>query len=343
MLDLVQKLREFKQQTHIEEHGADSRVLLVDALNSYVRCFAATPTMNDDGEHIGGVIGFLKSVGLAVRQIKPSRVVLVFDGRGGSQQRRKKFSGYKDNRRTMEKLNRTYDFLSKDQEQESMKWQLRLLIELCEHLPVEVFAVDNIEADDAIAYLAGVVAERGGSSVIMSTDKDFLQLVGQNCTVYNPIKKKMYNEELVVEEYGVHPNNFLMYRMMVGDNSDAIPGIKGIGAATVVKLFPEVSKSEEVSIDTIYLKSENGKLGTHKKIIENKDILDRNRELMDLRNLSFSGVIKIQILEQFERPIRKLDKVGLTKLLAQYKMSSAFGNLDMWITTTWLPLNRYAE
>jgi len=89
MTDLNKILEEMREERKNAPDTLDGRVLLVDALNSFIRCFAAVPTMNEDGEHVGGISGFLKSIGVAIRQFKPSRVVLVFDGKGGSKRRRK--------------------------------------------------------------------------------------------------------------------------------------------------------------------------------------------------------------------------------------------------------------
>jgi len=80
--DLLEQVKQEHEQ--YDSGQLNDRVLIVDALNTYIRCFAAVPTMNEDGEHVGGITGFLKSVGLAVRTFKPTRCILVFDGKGGS-------------------------------------------------------------------------------------------------------------------------------------------------------------------------------------------------------------------------------------------------------------------
>ena len=253
MLDLVSKLKEFNNHkaAPIDNVGINSRVLLVDSLNNFIRNFAANSAMNENGDHVGGVVGFLKSTGQVARQFHSTRVICVFDGAGGSQRRRRLYEGYKNNRRPMEHLNRTYDFKDAAEEKEALKWQLHLLIDLLEHLPVSVFSLDNIEADDAIAYLAELTQQRGGKATILSTDKDFLQLVSENCEVYNPIKKKIYDANTVVEEYGIHPNNFLLFRMVEGDKSDNIPGVKGVGQATLLKLFPALRESKQLTISDL--------------------------------------------------------------------------------------------
>src|ERR1035437_9060610 len=75
-------------------------VLIVDGYNTFIRCFAAIPTLNEDGLHTGGMAGFLKSVGYALKMYKPDRCVIVFDGAGGSMKRRKIYPDYKAHKRT---------------------------------------------------------------------------------------------------------------------------------------------------------------------------------------------------------------------------------------------------
>jgi DNA polymerase-1 len=348
-LDFAEKLRELeKEHNELESAGINSRVLLVDSLNTYIRCFCAVPSMNDDGEHVGGVVGYLKSVGLTIRQFNPTRVICVFDGRGGSQRRRKLYEGYKEKRRSMERLNRTYDFKDKDEEQEAMKWQLHLLIDMLEKLPVTVLAVENIEADDTIAYLTQLVDKEGGESIIASTDKDFLQLVSESCKVYNPIKKKMYGPTEVVSEYGIHPDNFLIYRILEGDKSDNIPGVKGVGKKTLLKHFPQLRLSGSMPMsEVIEMCQEIERLhfSISKKIIEadKSGLLELNRQLMDLSDPPMSGASKLEILEEFQNPPYELNKYALTKLFSQFKLLSTIQNYDEWLTFTWSTLNRHVK
>lgn len=349
MLDLASKLKEFNE-SHVDTTNfkLNDRVLIVDSLNTYIRCFCAVPSMNDDGEHVGGVTGYLKSIGSIVRTFNPTRVVCVFDGKGGSQRRRKLYEGYKEKRRSMERLNRTYDFKNKDEEKEAMRWQLHLLIEILENLPVTVFAVENIEADDAIAYLSNLVIERGGKSIIVSTDKDFLQLVNDNCEVYNPIKKKMYSPKEIVEEYGIHPNNFLIYRMLEGDSSDNIPGVKGVGKKTLLKHFALLGEETAVSIDDLLKacdEESNKKYAICKKIAEAHEsgLVERNYQLMNLHEVNISGSTKLEMIDKFDTLPNELNKYSLTRLLGQHKLHSSIGNYDEWLVSTWVPLNRFVK
>ncbi len=86
MTDLLKAFNDM--QFDNRDIGYNSRVLIIDALNTFMRSYSAIPSLDDDGHHIGGMSGFMKSLGFAIRSFKPTRVVLVFDGKGGSQRRR---------------------------------------------------------------------------------------------------------------------------------------------------------------------------------------------------------------------------------------------------------------
>ena len=346
---MSEKYLEFFHQVKEEHEQYDSahlndRVLVVDALNTFIRCFAAVPTMNEEGEHIGGITGFLKSVGLAIRTFKPTRCILVFDGTGGSQRRRKIFPDYKANRKHSVRLNRTYDFKDMADEDKARHWQLITLAQLLAYLPVTVLVPSNVEADDVIAYSADLVAERGGKAIIVSTDKDFLQLVSPSIDLWNPIKKKTYTPESVLEEYGIHPKNFAIFRAMDGDKSDNIPGIKGVGAKSLRKQYPQLADSVVVGIDEVLdyaSRQQKGKI--FETISQSRDIIERNYTLMRLDEVQMSGTTKLAVLDRIDSAEIEMDKTGLTKQLVEFGMLSSFGNYDQWVVTTWNPLTRFSQ
>ena len=181
----------------------NSDILLVDGLNTFIRSFMAVPSMNDDGMHTGGLAGFLTSIGYAIKLINPTRVIVVFDGSGGSQKRRKIYPDYKKGRKTKIKFNRTYEELSSSElEQKNLQIELMRLVSYLEVLPVTVMAIDNIEADDTIAYLAEDTF-KDSNVTIMSTDKDFLQLASERVKIWSPVKKKIFGCKEIVDEYGI--------------------------------------------------------------------------------------------------------------------------------------------
>ena len=329
--------------------GRNGKVLIVDATNSFIRCFAASTTTNDNGKHIGGVVGFMMSLAMTIRTHNPTRAVLVFDGVGGSLRRRQLFPEYKANRRTMTRLNRFYDFQTIENEKESMTWQMKVLVMMLKLLPLTVIMADHVEADDVIAYLAQHIASNNGQSIIMSTDKDFLQLVNDtNIAVWNPIKRKMYRPKTICEDYGFHPHNFLLYRTMSGDSSDGIPGVRGWKEITILKYFPELALEQPkdiaflmesaIRINDSLIKRQNNTL---KLFIMSQALLERNYELMRLDEVSMSTQTRIMVIEQFNASVGMVDKVQLTKFVLAGNMMNAFRNFDTWLQQSFVPLMRF--
>ena len=114
--DLLQEVE--KEHKENENRSRNSRVLFVDGLNTFIRSWSVVPTMNTHGDHVGGVTGFLRSVGYAVREINPTRVIVVFDGRDGAKRRRKIYSEYKA-QRAKNKLRVNRGIYDQDEEDKS--------------------------------------------------------------------------------------------------------------------------------------------------------------------------------------------------------------------------------
>jgi len=306
----------------------NDHVLVIDGLNNFIRCFSAIPMMSDNGYHIGGLIGFLRSLSYIIKLIRPTRILIVFDGKGGSQKRKKLFPEYKAGRAFKSKLNRRVEFTKEGDERTSMIQQMSRLMEYLDCLPVQTFSLDNVEADDVISY----VANKGNFSrcTIMSTDKDFLQLIDDRVNVYSPSKKKLYNTETLMEEYDIHPENFLMYRMVDGDKSDNIPGIKGIGLKTLIKLYPEIS-TEPVSLKEL--------VSRDNRLSDNLDILKRNFELMDLKEIIISGNAKQKVLNFVDQKPNSLNSFKFRQMYLEDGFSNEIHNLEVWLRESWSSLD----
>lgn len=267
----------------------------------------AIPSLNEDGLHTGGIAGFLKSIGYAIKLLSPTRVIIVFDGKGGSQKRRKIYPGYKNGRKTDIRLNRNYEELSSSQiESVNFKKELIRTVNYLDTLPVTVMAIDQIEADDTIAYLAKETF-KDSNVTIMSTDKDFLQLASDKIKIWSPVKKKIFGCKEIVDEYGITCNNFVLYRVMEGDVSDNIPGLDGVGLKRVVKAFPFLSDGQQYGLQEIYNYSENnrGKYKIYDTVLDNKLLLERNHSLMQLSDTQVQSFTQLRIEEIIKTPIRK--------------------------------------
>ena len=319
----------------------NDRVLIIDGMNTFIRSFAAIPTMDENGNHIGGVTGFLKSVGYVTRKFKPSRVYVIFDGKGGSKRRRDIYPDYKLGRKPLTRLNRTYDMTTEKDEQDLMRYELVIVAKALMKLPITTITLDHVEADDIISYIAQHVVENGGESIIYSTDKDFLQLVGDDIKVWNPVRKKTYIPEIVVEDYEIHPNNFLLYRALTGDTSDNLPGIKGLGMKTLLKIVPEFVTEQPLTFDDVIDAAENSKLKVASRIVDEQESIKRNIKLMSLRSVMISDNNKMKILNKINRPQLSLHKYDLTKLLLETNILPAMQIYDSWVVSTFNPLTRF--
>lgn len=293
--------------------------------------------------HTGGIAGFLKSIGYAIKLINPTRVIVVFDGSGGSQKRRKIYPDYKKGRKTKIKFNRTYEELSSSElEQKNLQIELMRLVSYLEVLPVTVMAIDNIEADDTIAYLAEDTF-KDSNVTIMSTDKDFLQLASERVKIWSPVKKKIFGCKEIVDEYGITCNNFIFYRVLEGDVSDNIPGIDGVGIKRVLQAYPFLADDKQVTLQEIYNYSENykSKYKIYERVLDNKLLIERNYELMQLKATSIQSFTQLRIEEIIKKQVPKIDKMTFSRLITEDKMWNNLPNYMVWLNETWGKLNSF--
>ena len=309
----------------------NDKVLIIDGLNTFIRVFSVIPTTNDDGIHVGGIVGFLRSVGYTINMIRPTRTIVVFDGKGGSNRRRKIYPEYKQNRKTKYRVNRAYDFASQEDERQNMMMQLSRCVEYLDTLPVTVMSYDNIEADDTIVYLCRQVLTES-EIVVMSTDKDFLQLANGRIKIWSPTKKKMYDEKMVMDEYGINSHNYIWYRVLDGDKSDNISGVRGLGLKTIQKKLPFLKENRIVNINEVI-----------DVLPDSKDTIELNYRLMQLSDVDISGTTKTKIIDKINQPINRLVKFQFQKMFLEDKLFTALPNVTSWLATNFNQLNRYAE
>lgn len=337
------------EESILTENNVNNKILIVDFINTFLRSFTGSPAMNNNGEHVGGISGFLYSIGNAIKMFGITRCILVADGQNGSLRKRQLYPDYKNKRKVKHSLNRQYNFKDETEEQRAMAIQLNRLLNYLKCLPVQVVTIDNVEADDVIAYIAKEVFSKNENKVIiMSSDKDFLQLVDERINVWSPTKKKLYTPTSVSDEYQIHPNNFLFYRTLDGDISDNIPGIQGVGLKTIHKYMPFLSEEKKSSINEIVEYAEKKSLEKKKlKFFENiknsKKTLELNESLMQLENANISGNAKSKIRELLDRKIPEINKPQIQVMYIHDGLSSAMPDINGWILQTMTKLNSYAS
>ena len=249
----------------------------------FVRNYSANPSLDAQGAPFGGTKGFLMSLQKLTKEINPNQIVVIWDGSGGSKRRRGLVKEYKEGRKPI-RLNRAYANLSPDEETENRGWQVLRTIEYLNEMPVIQLVIDDVEADDVIAYVCRMPSLDDDIKIIVSMDKDFYQLCDEKTLVLRPIKNEYLNEKRIIEQFGIHPCNFALARAIDGDKSDNLSGVKGAGLKTIAKRFPFMATKKFITIDAIRnfcLQDEND-AKIYKDILAELKKVELNYKIMQL-------------------------------------------------------------
>ena len=344
LLDLFASIKQNSQNN--KEPGVNDVVVIVDFLNLFIRSFAGSPALSSNGDHIGGISAFMITLSLLLKKLNATRCIIVSDGKGSSAKKQKIFPDYKKNRNFKLNLNRQYQFKDSAEEQESMRWQMARLLEYFEHLPVLFFAIDSMEADETIAYISTELLT-DSKIYIVSSDKDYYQLISDNIMVYSPTKKVLFDKETVYNKYGMKPHNFVFYRILDGDKSDNIPGIKGLGLKKIQKHFQFLNDDVNYDVDTFVEKvkslDEYTKYKLYADVVSNKNILDLNYELMSLKNISINPNSSSKIRKLIETKVGELNVFKLMLMLAEDNMIGTIENFSSLMESAFNRMNFIAK
>ena len=254
----------------------DNFLILIDGTAYLYRAFHALPPLtNKQGENTGAIHGFLKALFKIIEDFAPEHIGLIFDAKGKNF-RHDIYSEYKANRSKMP------DELSE---------QIPKLYEILELLGYPPIIIDGVEADDVIGTLSKQFRKTKDVR-IFSGDKDFAQLVNSSVAIINPITLETMDEVAVKKKFGIDAKHIIDYLALVGDKSDNIPGLPGVGSKTASRLINQYGSVENI------IKNKNlisGKVGETLK--ENVDqlklskILATIKEDLDL-NINLKNLIK---------------------------------------------------
>jgi DNA polymerase-1 len=274
------------------------RLLIIDGQNMFIRNYVMSPQLDINGNPIGGLTGFMRSLQKEVRRAKPDRVAICWEGPGGSQKRREKNKNYKLGRKAP-RLNREYTFATPEEERENKYSQLVKLTEYLDNLPILQLSLENVEADDIIAWLCNCNEYAEWQKLIISNDKDFIQLCDDKTVLVRPGKnEEVLNKNNVLEQYNIHPRNFAWARAITGDKSDNLEGVKGLGLATVAKRFSFLSENKDYTLKDIltHAKNNNSKIKAYQNVLDSEEIIASNYEIMQLytSTISSQGVNKLK-------------------------------------------------
>lgn len=331
LLDIFSRIEKEDKPTN---YHLNSRVLLIDGMNTFLRGFAVVNRVNYYGHEVGGIIGFLKSLGHVIKLLSPTRIVIIFDGEAGSANRKYLYSDYKANRDNVRIMNYK-SFSNKTDEDNSKYDQITRLIDYLSYLPVSLISIDKLEADDVIGYLSKIIYQDYDDSeqYILSADNDFLQLINDRVKVYSPIKKKIYHVQDVVNEFNIHPNNFLLFKVLTGDDSDNIPGVSGFGKVNTPKLFETFKGGDKKSLNDLFdiCADPPKKSVLYERVLNTRKQVEIFYKIMNLEspNISDEGIENIRNF-YYQKPT-ELRKYDFMKIYNQDRMGNAIPNLDSWL------------
>ena len=326
----------FKLLDGIQEQGEETvqseRILFIDGLNLFFRNFAVMNMVNPDGVHIGGLGGFFRSLGAMIRQIDPTQVYVVFDGAGSANNRKNINPLYKSGR-DLQRITNWDAFDDKRDEDDSKVDQMVRVIQYLKTLPVKTVSIDKVEADDIIAYLCNkVINDPKDKAFIVSSDKDFIQLVNDNVIVYRPMEKEYYTEQTVIDKYKMSPKNFILHKTLLGDNSDKIKGIKGLGEKGLYKKFPELM-DRDMDLEDIFTICE-AKLKDHvvyARVLQNMDEIEKNYKIMDLDNPMISKKEEEYLDKLVSSDIPPYLPEQFVAFYNQDKLGGMIRNVEFWV------------
>ncbi|MDH3346652.1 MAG: DNA polymerase I [Desulfobulbaceae bacterium] len=239
-------------------------IYLIDGSAYIYRAYHAIPPLtNTSGLPTHAVLGFTNILRRIIREREPKFLAVAFDTKGPVF-RHRIYEQYKANRPPMP---------------EDLSVQIPYIKKIVSAFNIASMENTDLEADDLIATAATRYSAAGHPVVIVTGDKDLIQLVSEKISIWEPMNNKMFTPESVKEKYGISPTHFLDYLSLTGDSSDNIPGVPGVGPKTAQKLI-----SQWDSLEGIYDEGINT-MKTSKmkeKIISNKDNAFLSRELIQL-------------------------------------------------------------
>lgn len=267
------------------------KILLIDGSSLIFRAFYAIRNLTTkDGVFVNGVYGFLNMYYKALELINPTHIFVAFD-KGSKTFRHNEFADYKGTR---------------DNAPNEITYQFGILKDLLSSMNVNYLELDEYEADDIIGTIAKLAQKEGFEVDIFTGDRDYLQLVDDNILVYLTKKGiseiKLMNTESILEEYDLSPKQLIDVKALQGDSSDNIPGVKGVGEKTALKLIQEYGNLENLyeNIDNLKGKLKENLVNEKYKAYLSRYLgeiflrvpIERNIEDFEIKDVNYNEYLK---------------------------------------------------
>ncbi len=276
--------------------------ILVDGSSFIYRAFYALPQLtNKKNEPVGAVYGFCSMI-LSILDKQQSDLFCVALDAGRNTFRKKIYNEYKNNR---------------EETPADLKAQFPLLLKACQSFGLPIVEIEGYEADDIIATYSSELANNNYEVRIVASDKDLMQLINENTYLFDPIKSKIIKKEEVFEKYGVYPEQMVMLQSLMGDKTDNVPGIDGIGPKTAAKLVNEFK-----TIDCIYKNIEKiTPIRIREKLRDNYEALLLSEKLVTLsRNVPISkNFSNLKVSMNIDNAISFLEEQNFRSLVKRLK------------------------
>ncbi len=316
------------------------RTLVVDSSYLLKRSFhGAKDTHTTKFGHIGGLYSFLTTIRKIISDYSINKVVLCWDGEDGGIHRYRIDKAYKANRKSKRWHQRIVlsenEIRREEEKKESILKQRKRIQAYAEELFFRQIEVDEIEADDLIAAYC-LKYNNKEEIYIYSNDRDFAQLLDLNLTIIFPNIKQPITKNNFYTEFGYHYTNALMFKVICGDVSDNISGVKGIKELTLLKYFPDLKVKESSVRDVCKMADElnNKRISEGKKplkvfnnLLTDISRLKKNYQLINLKNPILNDIAREELL-QLEMPLSPQGRSSkyLYKMMIEDDFLSVYGS-----------------
>lgn len=283
------------------------RIFLVDGYGFIFRAFHSLPPLTrKDGLPVGAVYGFINMMTKLLKMVEDhsyqNYLALVFDS-GRETFRNKLYSEYKANR---------------PEAPEELKKQFPIMREVADALNIKALEQVGYEADDLIATYAKIASRENSEVIIVSSDKDLMQLVNDKVKMFDPLKNVNIGRDEVIKKFGVPPEKVIDMQAMIGDSSDNIPGIPGIGPKTALELITEFG-----SLDAVLENASKIKQKKRSEVVQNnKEMALLSRKLVTLDS-------DVPVTTEFsELEVKKIDYQKFIEFLKKYEFHSLLSKIE---------------